>query len=62
MNKIDLARNTQALDRFRDQINREVAELGDCYRGVFFVSAENPRIGDWVQMMDTITSCATRSS
>jgi GTP-binding protein EngB required for normal cell division len=56
VNKVDQARNHQQLERFKAQINREVAGLGDCCRGTFFISAEHPGTHDWLKLMDAITA------
>ena len=60
VNKIDQARNAEQLARFRAQVDREVAGLGNCFRGVFYVSAEDVRLGDWTRLMDRITECEQR--
>lgn len=60
VNKIDQARNAEQLARFRAQVDREVAGLGNCFRGVFYVSAEDVRLGDWARLMDRITECEQR--
>jgi GTP-binding protein EngB required for normal cell division len=56
VNKIDQAKSPQQLDRFKGQLTSEVARLGVCCKGLFFVSAENIRMGDWVKLMDAITA------
>ena len=57
VNKIDrLSATSDELGNFKSRISADASHLGDCFKGIFFVSSKELMVGDdWVLLMDKIT-------